>query len=149
MTTRMTTTTSMESFPWWLYLSKIPGNCPKQCALLCLIVPVNFQTLTSVYGPWMDPPGGNAPPLLLENCALVIPLSKLIDMCLKLISQAYCEMCRKDFLGYDLTIAREPQMCPPQVLHSQCLESTPQMIPSSESDEEPGKICAFPSSQLV
>jgi hypothetical protein len=28
------------------------------------------------------------------------------------------------------------------------LENAPQMIPPSESDEEPGKRCALPSSQL-
>jgi hypothetical protein len=70
------------------------------------------------------------------------------DVCLKLISLAYCEMGRKDFPGSDLMIAREPQMCPPQVSQPQRLENAPQMISPSESDEKLGKRCAFPSSQL-
>jgi hypothetical protein len=70
------------------------------------------------------------------------------DVCLKRIAQVYYEMGRKDFPGSELMIAREPCMCPPQVSHSQCLESAPQMIPPSESDEELGKRCALPSSQL-
>ena len=69
-------------------------------------------------------------------------------MCLKLITQVYWEMGRKDFLGSELMIAREPRMCPPQVSHSQCLESAPQMIPLLKSEEESGKRCALPSSQL-
>jgi hypothetical protein len=69
-------------------------------------------------------------------------------MCLKLIALAYCEMGRKDFPGSDLMIAREPQMCPPQVSQPQRLENAPQMISPSESDEKLGKRCALPSSQL-
>jgi hypothetical protein len=95
----------------------------------------------------MDPLG-ECTPILLENYALVIPPLKSADVCLKLIAQVYCEMGQKDFPGSELMIAREPQMCPPQVSHSQCLESVPQMIPPLESDKEPGKICALPSSQL-
>ena len=57
-------------------------------------------------------------------------------------------MGRNDFPGSDLMIAREPQMCPPQVPQHQPLENAPQMISSSESDEKPRKRCAFPSSQL-
>jgi hypothetical protein len=59
----------------------------------------------------LDPgwiPWGNVPPLLLENCALVISLSESVDMCLKLIALAYCEMGWKDFPGSNLMIAREP-----------------------------------------
>jgi hypothetical protein len=93
-------------------------------------------------------PLGECTPLLLENCALVIPPSESTDMCLKLIALAYCEVGRKGFHGSDLMIAREPRMCPHQVLHSQCLENAPKMIPPSESDEKPGKRCAWPSSQL-
>jgi hypothetical protein len=93
-------------------------------------------------------PWGKCAPSSLENCALVIPPSESVDVCLKLISQVYWEMGRKDFLVSELIIAREPRMCPPQVPHSQWSESAPQMIPPSESDEEPGKICALPSSQL-
>jgi hypothetical protein len=99
----------------------------------------------------LDPgwiPLGECAPLSLENCALVIPRSKSVEMCLKMIASAYCEMGQKGFPGSDLMIAREPRMCPPKVSHSQCLENAPQMIPLSESDEEPGKRCALPSSQL-
>jgi hypothetical protein len=60
-------------------------------------------------------------------------------VCLKLIAQVYWEMGRKDFPGSELMIAQEPRMCPPQVSHSQCPESAPQMIPPSKSDEEPEK----------
>jgi len=88
------------------------------------------------------------PPLLLEKYTLVIPPLKSTAVYLKLIALAYCEMGRKDFPGSDLMIAREPQMCPPQVSHSQCSESAARMIPPSESDEELGKRCALPSSQL-
>jgi hypothetical protein len=69
-------------------------------------------------------------------------------MCLKMIALVYCEMGRQDFPGSELMIAGEPRMCPPQVPHSQCSESAPQMIPPSKSDEELGKRCALPSSQL-
>jgi hypothetical protein len=93
-------------------------------------------------------PWGKCAPSALENCALVIPPSESADVCLKLIAQVYCEMGRKDFPGSELMITREPRMCPPQVSHSQCPESAPQMIPPSESDEELGKRCALPSSQL-
>ena len=61
----------------------------------------------------LDPgwiPLGECTPLPLENCALVIPLSKSAEMCLKMISLAYCEMGRKGFLKPDLMIACEPQM---------------------------------------
>jgi hypothetical protein len=92
-------------------------------------------------------PWGNAP-LSLENCALVIPSSESAEMCLKMIASAYYEMGRKGFPGSDMMIALEPWMCPPKVSRSQCLENTPQMIPPSKSDEEPGKRCALPSSQL-
>jgi hypothetical protein len=78
----------------------------------------------------------------------VIPLSEFVDVCIKLIALAHCEMGRKDFHGSDLMIARESQMCPPQVPQHQVLENVPQMISSSESDEKPRKRCAFPSSQL-
>jgi hypothetical protein len=100
-----------------------------------------------VSGPQMDPPR-ECTPLSLENCTLVIPLSESTEMCLKMIASAYCEMGRKGFPGSDLMIAREPRMCHPKVSHSQCLENAPKMIPPSESDEEPGKRCALPSSQL-
>jgi hypothetical protein len=95
----------------------------------------------------MDPLG-ECTPLSLENCALVIPPSKSVEMCLKMIALAYCEMGRKGFPGSDLMISQEPRMCPPKVSHSQCLENAPQMIPPSEYDEELGKRCALPSSQL-
>jgi hypothetical protein len=97
--------------------------------------------------PWMDSPGECAP-LSLENCALVIPQSKSAEMCLKMIASTYCEMGWEGFPGSDLMIAREPRMCPPKVPHSQCVENASQMIPPSEFDEEPGKRCMLPSSQL-
>jgi hypothetical protein len=110
---------------------------PSDCLVLCWYV----WTLDG--SPW-----GNAPPLLLENYALVIPPSESTDMCLKLIAPACCEMGRKDFLGSDLMIAREPQMCPPQVLQPQRLENAPRMVSPLESVEKPGKRCALPFSQL-
>ena len=61
----------------------------------------------------------------MENYALVIPPSESAYVSLKLIAQLYFEMGQKDFPGSDLMIAREPRMCPPQVLHSQCPESAP------------------------
>ena len=96
----------------------------------------------------MDPPLGKCAPLLLENCALVILLSESAEMCLKLIALAYCEMGRKGFPRSYLMIAREPQIYPPQVLHSQCPENASLMIPLSESDEKPGKRCVWPASQM-
>ena len=78
----------------------------------------------------------------------MIPLSEFVDVCIKLIALAHCEMGRKDFHGSDLMIAREPQMCPPQVPHSQCPENTSLMIPLSESDKRPRKRCVWLASQM-
>jgi hypothetical protein len=147
MTARTATAASLEGSSWWLYLSEMSGNCPKQCALLCLSLGDYLNLNWCIWSPDGSPWGKRAPSAL-ENCALVIPPSKSADVCLKLIAQVYCEMGRKDFPGSELMIAREPRMCPPQVSHSQCPESAPQMIPSSKFDEEPGKRCALPSSQL-
>jgi hypothetical protein len=110
-----------------------PGDCPN----------LNWCIWSPDGSPW-----GKCAPSALKNRALVIPSSELTNVCLKLIALAYCEMRRKGFPGSDLMIAREPRMCPPKVSHSQCLENAPKMIPQSESDEEPGKRCTFPSSQL-
>jgi hypothetical protein len=118
MTAHTATTASLESSPWWLYLSEMPRNCPKQCAMLCHTILVVVRTSTGVSGPQMDPPWGKCAPSALENCALVIPLSKSVDVCLKLIAWVYCEMGPKNFPGSELMIAREPRMCPPQVSHS-------------------------------
>jgi hypothetical protein len=84
----------------------------------------------------------------MENYALVIPPSEFVDVCLRLITLAHCEMGRKDFHGSDMMIAREQQMCHPQVSQPQRLENAPHMISPSEYEEKPRKMSAFPSSQL-
>jgi hypothetical protein len=78
----------------------------------------------------MDPPGGMHP-YTTQKCSLVIPPSELAEICLKLISIAYCEMGQKGFPGSNLMIAQEPRMCPPKVSHSQCLKNASLMISPS------------------
>jgi hypothetical protein len=92
-------------------------------------------------------PLGECTPSSLENCTLVIPLSESTEKYLKMIALTYWEMGRKGFPESDLMLAQEPRMCAKSVALPN-LENAPQMIPSSESDEESGKRCTLPSSQL-
>jgi hypothetical protein len=150
-TTHTKITARLESSPWWLNPSDLPGNSPNQCTLPSLSISVT-DLLT--IGPllicldlgWI--PLGKCAPSLAGNCTLVIPLSESPDKGLKLSTLGYWEMGQKDLPGYDLMITREPQMCPPQLSHPQWMENVPQMISLSESDEKPRNRCTFPSSQL-
>jgi hypothetical protein len=72
----------------------------------------------------MDPPWECAP-LSLEKCILVIPSSESDEMYLKMIALVYWEMGWKGFPESDMMLAREPQMCPPKVLHFQIWEMHP------------------------
>jgi hypothetical protein len=95
----------------------------------------------------MNPPGEMCS-FAAGNCALVIPPLESADKGLKLSALGYYETGQKDFLGSDMMIPREPQMCPFQLSHPQRLENAPQMISPSEFDEKLGNRCALPSSQL-
>jgi hypothetical protein len=116
-----------KKFAEWLDLLNRHENCTKQCSLLSLLVLVTDWPLCWCVWTPDGSPLGECAPLLLENCALVIPPSESVEMCLKLIALVFCEMGRKGFPGSAPMIAREPRMFPPQVSHSQCLENAPQM----------------------
>jgi hypothetical protein len=75
-------------------------------------------------------PDGSSSPTVAGNCALVIPPSKSTDKGLKMSALGSFEMCQKDFPGSDLMMARESQMCPPQLSHLQWLRNVPKMISS-------------------
>ena len=64
-------------------------------------------------------------PLLLEKCVLVIPPSKLEEICLKMTALVYWEMGQKDFPESGLVLAPEPQMCLPKVSHIQVWKMCP------------------------
>jgi hypothetical protein len=132
-------------------VAKALGIAWKLCQVVRISLPLSPGDCVDLY--WcvwtLDGfPWGKCAPLQLENWALVIPSSESTGKCLKLIAPAYCELGQKGFPRSDLMIARESQMCPSQVSHSQCPENAPLMIPPSESDEKPGKICVWPASQL-
>jgi hypothetical protein len=150
-TTHTTTVARLESSPWWLNSSDLPGNCPKQCTLLSHSVLVTDRLTIGPLLICLDPgwiPLGKWAPSAAGNCALVIPPSKSVDKGLKLSTLGSYEMGRKDFLGSDLMIVRESQMCPPQLSHPQWLRNVSKMISSSESDEKLANRSTFPSSQL-
>jgi hypothetical protein len=138
-----TTAASMESSPWWINSSDLPGNCLKQCALTSCTLSVADQLKIDPLTICTDSEW-----IPLGKCALVIPPSESTDKGLKLSTQGSSEMGRKDFPGYDLMISRESQMCPSQLPHPQWLSNVPKMISLSESNGKPGNRCASPSSQL-
>jgi hypothetical protein len=150
--THTTTAASMESSPWWINSSIFPGNYLKQCTLTsCTLSVVVYQLDIDPLTICMDPRWttlGKCTPTDVENFSLVIPPSKWANKGLKLSALGSFEMGWKDFLGSDLMISQEFQMCPTQLSHPQWLSNAPKMISSLESDGKLGNRCASPSSQL-
>jgi hypothetical protein len=141
MATHTATATRLESLPWWINSSDLPGNCPKQCAPLSHSVLVTDRLTIGPMLMCLDPgwiPLGTCAPSAARNCTLVIPPSESTDKGLKLSTLCSYEMGRKDFHGSDLMITRESQMCHPQLSHPQWLDNAPKMIYASKSDEKPG-----------
>jgi hypothetical protein len=118
----MTIAARLESSPFGINSSDLPGNFLKLCTLLSHSVLVTDRLKIDPLLTCLDPkwiPMGKCALSIARNCTLVIPLSESADKGLKLSALGSYEMGWKDFPGSDLVISRESQMCLPQQLHPQ------------------------------